>query len=364
MKAKKIIKWACGIAAALLVSALTVIGGFIYVTRYRITDIDAASSGDGQYEVIFQAVGEPDWPFGNSHARIVLKHNGAVITKRKFDVANDGAILHPDNWSVRWEENCVKAVISGEEQPDELYTFFFNGTVRYEAPDARKPEDHGADSAESLSDGPMPDFSELAAENANGESVFAIPVEELISCYNSVYRRTHETDYLNPTDSENWYCYDGLSPCFGYASVRYKFSADKSVWPMPTISIYAPDKDAVYEIRMTFDHHGYQDGLYALYEELCICMEKTLLPELSEADAEALFEMLYARADDNFFGNHAAFDDPERPALNAVYPFGNIGVYSFYGSGNIEICFVPLTAGALEFLQENGIPLPDWREPA
>ena len=362
MKAKKITKWVCGIAAVILIALLLLIGSFTYVTRYRITDIDTATSEDGQYEVIFQAVGEPDWPFGYSHARIVLKHNGEVITKRKFDVANDGGDLHPDNWNVCWEENCVKVIISGEEQAAELYAYFFDGTVRYESLAERELEVHEPMSPERILDEPTADFSELAVENENGESVFAIPIENLIECYNSVYRQTHETGYLNSTNSENWYCYDELSPCFGYESVRYKFSADKTVWPMPTISIYAPDNDEVYEVRMVFDDHGYQDGLYALYKELCICMEKMMIPELSVVEAETLFETLYAQSDDNFFGDHSAFDDPVRPKLNAVYQYENIGMYCFYGSGNIEICFVPLTASSVGFLAENGIPLLDWKD--
>ena len=362
MKSKKTIKLVCGIAVVILAALLLLIGSFIYVTRYRIADIDTAASDDGQYEVIFQAVGEPDWPFGYSHARIVLKHNGAVITKRKFDVANDGGVLYPDNWSVRWEENCVKVIINGEEQPDELYTYFFDGAVRYEPLAVRELEAYEPVSQEVLFDEPTADFSELTVENENGESVFAIPIENLIECYNRVYRQTHETGYLNSTNSENWYCYDELSPCFGYASVRYKFSADKTVWPMPTVSIYAPDNDAIYEIRMTFDDHGYQDQFYELFRELCICMEKMMMPELSAVDAETLFETLYAQSDDNFFGDHSAFDDPERPKLNAVYQYENIGMCCFYGSGNIEICFVPLTASSVGFLEENGIPLLDWKD--
>ena len=349
MKSKKNMKWICGIAAVILAALLLMIGSFTYVTRYRITDIDTATSEDGQYEVIFQAVGEPDWPFGYSHARIVLKHNGEVITKRKFDIANDGGDLHPDSWDVCWEENCVKVIISGKEQPDKLYTYFFDGAVRYESP-------------ERILDEPTADFSELVVENENGESVFAIQIENLIECYNSVYRQTHETGYLNSTNSENWYCYDELSPCFGYESVRYKFSADKNVWPMPTISIYAPDNDEVYEIRMVFDDHGYQDQLHELFRELCICMEKMMIPELSAVEAETLFETLYAQSDDNFFGDHSVFDDPERPKLNAVYQYENIGMYCFYGSGNIEICFVPLTARSISFFEENGIPLLDWKD--
>ena len=85
------------------------------------------------------------------------------------------------------------------------------------------------------------------------------------------------------------------------------------------------------------------------------------MPEMSMAEAETLFETLYAQSDDNFFGDHSAFDDPQRPPLNDVYQDKNIGMYCFYGSGNIEICFVPLTARSIVILEENGIPLLDWR---
>jgi hypothetical protein len=362
MKAKKILKWGCGIAAVILAALLLLIGSFIYVARYRITEIDAATSPDGTYEIVFQAVGEPDWPFGYSHARIVLKRNGETVTKHKFDVANDGGVLHPENWSVRWEENCVKVMISGEEQPDAFYTYYFDGTVRHESLAVQELDNREAVSPEMMFDEPTTDFSDLVAENEKGESVFAIPIENFIDCYNRVYLQTHETGYLNSTNSENWYCCDELSPCFGYASVRYKFSADKTVWPMPTISVYAPDNDEIYEIRMVFDDHGYQDRFHELFRELCICMEKMMMPELSMAEAETLFETLYAQSNDNFFGDHSAFDDPERPLLNAVYQYKNIGMYCFYGSGNIEICFVPLTAHAVGFLEENGIPLLDWKD--
>ncbi len=104
----------------ILAALLILIGSVFYATRYRISDIDTATSQDGKHEIVFQAIGEPDWPFGYSHARIVLKRNGETVTKRKFDVANDGGVLHPENWSVRWEENCVKVIISGDEQPDAL----------------------------------------------------------------------------------------------------------------------------------------------------------------------------------------------------------------------------------------------------
>lgn len=102
-------------------------GSSLYVTRYRVTDIDAAVSPDGTYEIIFQEVGEPDWPFGYSHARIVLKKGRQTVAKYRFDVANDGGILYPENWTVKWQDTCVQAIISGEEQDDRVYTFYFEG---------------------------------------------------------------------------------------------------------------------------------------------------------------------------------------------------------------------------------------------
>ena len=44
----------------ILAALLLLIGSFIYVTRYKISDIDVATSPDGEHEIVFQAVGEPD----------------------------------------------------------------------------------------------------------------------------------------------------------------------------------------------------------------------------------------------------------------------------------------------------------------
>ena len=344
MKAKKIIKWVCGIAAVLLAAVLLLIGSFIYVTKYKKTDIDFSISDDGQYEVIYQAVGEPDWPFGYSHARIVLKHDGKTIIKRKFDVANDGGVLHSDSWSVSWEENCVKVIISGEEQPDVLYSFHFDGTVRVASP-------------VDLCKDPVINFSDIVEENANGESVFAVSAEAFIDCYNKAYQQNYRETYLTAITSDEWYCSTELSPCFGYESVRYEFSEDKTVWSMPTISVYAPDNDEIYEIRMTFDDHGYQEQFYLKYQGLCCCLLKMACPNLSDKEIQEVFLTLYSLSDENFFGEHNAYGDPMRPTLSKVLQSGNIGFYCFYGAGYIEICMIPLTSTAIELLQADGVDI-------
>lgn len=222
-------------------------------------------------------------------------------------------------------------------------------------------EDRQPTSQEPVEYEPTADFSAFVTENGNGENVFAISAEDFIACYNRVYRQTHEADYLDSTDSDHWRSWDALSPCFGYEAVRHEFSADRAILPMPTLSLYTSDNDEIYEFRMVFDDHGYQAQFREIFKELCTCMEKMLMPELSEAEAETLFEKLYAQSNDNFFGNHSNYSDPERPKLSAVYQYGSIGMYGFYGSGNIEICFVPLTPASIDRLRENGIPLPDWK---
>ena len=127
---------------------------------------------------------------------------------------------------------------------------------------------------ENESDKPTVDFSEFATESRRDETVFDVSVEDFIEYFNRVYRQRNEIDYLHSLNSENWYFYSELSPCFGYEAVRYEFSEDRKVWPMPTISVYTPNNEEIYEFRLTFDDHGYQDKLHDLFRELCCCTEK------------------------------------------------------------------------------------------
>ena len=91
-------------------------GSFTYTTRYKIHDVASYTSPDGKYELLFQQVGDPDWPFG-------------TIAKHSFDIADDGANACSDLCQVTWKATQVEAVISGEEQNDNQYTLFFNGTT-------------------------------------------------------------------------------------------------------------------------------------------------------------------------------------------------------------------------------------------
>lgn len=198
---------------------------------------------------------------------------------------------------------------------------------------------------------PTVDFSASVPQDETADAAFSVSADDFISAFNAAYGE----EYLKPLSSDGWTCLPERSPCFGFDAVRYRYSEDTAVWPMPTISVYAPENGTkLYEIRLTFDDHGYQQALLEKYRALCLCAETMVLPQLNDAEAAELFDTLYAQAESNYYGDHELFGDPERPLLPAVIRYGSIGFYGFYGSGNIEICILPLTPSAVEALQAAG----------
>lgn len=120
-----------GIIATIVIIALLIqFARLEYITKYKITTIESSVSVNGDYELLFQSVGEADMPFGNSHARLVLKNKGKDIIKYKFVVANDGKNLCSDNWKVTWNDDTVDVLIIGEEQKDILYSLTYEGDVQ------------------------------------------------------------------------------------------------------------------------------------------------------------------------------------------------------------------------------------------
>ena len=104
------------------------VGSITYVVNYKIHEIDTDVSPDGKYELILQQVGDPDWPFGSTHARVVLKEGDKIIKKYRFDVHNDGGNISDNSWIVTWYDNSVVWIAYGEEQPDQSYRICFDGT--------------------------------------------------------------------------------------------------------------------------------------------------------------------------------------------------------------------------------------------
>lgn len=113
---KTAIKTFLGIAGGIWMFFALICGWFVYETDYKIVNVDSSESPDGIHKLYFQQVGEPDWPFGYTHARLVLKTGRTTIGKYIFHIANDGANTSPEDWKVAWGWNRVSAVVSGKEQ--------------------------------------------------------------------------------------------------------------------------------------------------------------------------------------------------------------------------------------------------------
>lgn len=124
---KPAIRVLLGMLALINIIVIILAGSYTYTTEYKIHEVASYSSSDGTYELFFQQVGDPEWPFGNTHARLVLKADSRTIVKHSFDVANDGKYVHSDFCQVTWKADCVEAVISGEEQKDIRYILYFDG---------------------------------------------------------------------------------------------------------------------------------------------------------------------------------------------------------------------------------------------
>ncbi len=99
-----------------------------YITNYKKVTFDTSNSPNGQYELVLQAVGEPDWPFGSASGRLVLKEGKDKVSETDFELRNDGGSITGSCWEVTWYEDYVEVILSGEEQFDEQVILYFDGT--------------------------------------------------------------------------------------------------------------------------------------------------------------------------------------------------------------------------------------------
>lgn len=175
-KALKSIIITLGIFAAM---AALLLGSIMYITRYKVTVVDAVKSADGVYEVVLQAVGEPAWPFGSAPGRLVLKKNETIISKTDFTIANDGASFGSEAWNITWYDDYAETILSGEEQYDELVTLYYNGQVERRRLTTHYGIEKKSDSA---------DIVESAADTESGLAVELFSGEQQITAgYKAIY---------------------------------------------------------------------------------------------------------------------------------------------------------------------------------
>ena len=121
MKKKKV-KVVLSVIMAVLVCGVVVLvlywnGAFNW---FLPTDVAKVESPDGKYVLIYQQVGDPEWPFGSTDVRLVLKdRDGRKIASVNTFIADDGSAASEMNIkSVEWKEKAVVVVLQASEMDD------------------------------------------------------------------------------------------------------------------------------------------------------------------------------------------------------------------------------------------------------
>ncbi len=110
------------------VGILLILGMIIkYEMSWKITDVGLEESPEGKYSVLFQSIGEADWPFGYSHAKVTVKDGDQIIESFHEDIADDGVQFRPENYSVEWMKYGVVINFMGSEQPDREVEILYDG---------------------------------------------------------------------------------------------------------------------------------------------------------------------------------------------------------------------------------------------
>lgn len=125
---RKVLKGILCIIGGIALIILTLWLCILYSTNYKITTCDSSISQDGKYELLLQAVGEPDWPFGPASGKLILKEGKEKVSETGFILKDDGGNISSSCWKVTWHEDYVEVIISGKEQFDEQIILCFDGT--------------------------------------------------------------------------------------------------------------------------------------------------------------------------------------------------------------------------------------------
>lgn len=124
---KKIMKVILGVVVVALIIIVVFWVSIVYVSDYKITTVDISVSPDETYELVLQAVGEADFPFGSASGRLILYEGESKISKADFELFDDGGCIRSSIWEVTWRDDCVEVILCGDEQFDERIILYFDG---------------------------------------------------------------------------------------------------------------------------------------------------------------------------------------------------------------------------------------------
>ena len=118
------------ILSTLFVIVIAFIGTFVLwwngaFNKFDVRDI--VSYEENGYTLTFQQLGEPQWSFGPTYVRLLLKdQQGKIIKKYDTSISDDGVDAGEHNIaSVEWFDDKVIVVLQASEMEDREITLHF-----------------------------------------------------------------------------------------------------------------------------------------------------------------------------------------------------------------------------------------------
>lgn len=127
-RARRVVKTVLAVIGGITVIAVLLAAVLVYEVNYAVRTVDTSTSPDGRFTLELQSVGEPLF-FSSADARIVLRLGRYEVSHVDTSIADDGGQVRPTSWQVSWEDTGVEVRLKGSEQPDELVTMGFDGSV-------------------------------------------------------------------------------------------------------------------------------------------------------------------------------------------------------------------------------------------
>lgn len=118
------------ILSILFVIVIALVGTFALWWNGAFNKLDIrniTSYENNGYTLTFQQLGEPQWSFGSTDVRLLLKNQqGKVLNKYDTSIQDDGANASEHNIaSVEWLSDKVIVVLQASEMEDKEITFSF-----------------------------------------------------------------------------------------------------------------------------------------------------------------------------------------------------------------------------------------------
>ncbi len=91
-------------------------------------EIATYNSPDGEYSLVFEQMGDPQWPFGPTDVRLTLKnHDGQIIERVSTQLRDDGANASEHNIaSISWNDDAVIVILRASEMKDKEVSIAYN----------------------------------------------------------------------------------------------------------------------------------------------------------------------------------------------------------------------------------------------